>query len=99
MNIQALMKQAQVMQKEMLSAKDEIDKTIFIGNSSLVEVQVAGNKKVLNVKISNDGSLEKEDIELLEDMIVVALNDAFTKIDKITDEKMGKYTKSMPGLF
>ena len=99
MNIQALMKQAQTMQKDMMVAKEEIDNTIFSGNSSLVEIKVDGTKKVLSIKISKEENLEKEDIEILEDMILVAINDAFSKVDKMTDEKMGKYTKSMPGLF
>ena len=43
--------------------------------------------------------MDKDEIEMLEDMIVVAINDAFKKIDKDVEEKMGKYTKGMPGLF
>ena len=43
--------------------------------------------------------LINDDLTMLEDMIVLALNDAFSKIDKVTEEKMGKYTKGMPGLF
>ena len=93
------MKQAQNMQKDMLKAKEEIDNLLFTGSSSLVEVTVNGTKKVLSVKISDNEKLDKEDIELLEDMLVIALNDAFSKVDKITEEKMGKYTKGMPGLF
>ncbi len=98
MNIQAMMKQAQKMQKDMIKAKEEIDNTIFEGKSSLVTIQMKGTKEIAKVKIEAE-SLEKEDIEMLEDMIQVAVNDANKKIDKETEEKMGKYTKGMPGLF
>ena len=97
-NIQALMKQAQKMQKDMMNAKEEIDNTVYEGKSSLVTVKVKGNKELQEVIIDAD-SLEKEDIEMLQDMIVVAVNEAHKKIDKDTEQKMGKYTQGMPGLF
>ena len=98
MNIQALMKQAQKMQKDMLSAKDEIDKMIFEGKSSFVSVQVNGKKELINIKIENE-SFDKDDIEMLQDMIVVAVNEAMKKVDEETEQKMGKFTQGMPGLF
>ena len=98
MNIQAMMKQAQKLQKDMMNAKEEIDNKKFIGKSSLVTAEVMGNKTVTNVKIDTE-SIELDDLELLQDMIVVALNDAMKQIDKETEEKMGKYTQGMPGLF
>jgi len=98
MNIQAMMKQAQKLQKEMLSAKDEINNTTFEGKSSFVTVKVKGTKEVENIKIDSE-SLEKEDIEMLEDMLLVALNDAMKQIDEMTDAKLGKFTQGMPGLF
>ncbi|MCI8777706.1 MAG: YbaB/EbfC family nucleoid-associated protein [Bacilli bacterium] len=98
MNIQAMMKQAQKMQKDMLSAKDEIDKMIFEGKSSFVSVQVNGKKELINIKIENE-SFDKDDIEMLQDMIVVAINEAMKKVDEETEQKMGKFTQGMPGLF
>lgn len=98
MNIQAMMKQAQKLQKEMMNAKEEIDNKIFIGKASLVTVEVKGDKNIKKVSIDAD-SLEKDDIEMLEDMILVAINDAMNQIDKETEQKMGKYTQGMPGLF
>lgn len=98
MNIQAMMKQAQKLQKDMMNAKDEIEKTKFIGHSSLVTVEVMGNKKIEKVKINSE-DLELDDIEMLEDMIVTAINDAMKQIDKETETKMGKFTNGMPGLF
>ena len=98
MNIQAMMKQAQKMQKDMLKAKEEIDNTIFEGKSSFVSVEMKGTKELTKVKIDND-SLDKEEIEMLEDMILVAVNEASKKVDDMTEQKMGKYTSGMPGLF
>ena len=96
MNIQALMKQAQTLQKDMLKAKEEIDNMTFTGNSSFVTVTVKGDKTVEKVTINND-DISSDDKEMIEDMLVVALNDAFKQIDKVTEEKMGKFSSMMPG--
>ena len=98
MNIQALMKQAQKMQKDMTVAKEEIDKTEYERKSSFVNVKINGKKEILNVKIDAE-KIEADEIEMLEDMIVVALNEAMKKVDKDTEEKMGKFAQGMPGLF
>ena len=98
MNIQAMMKQAQKMQKDMLAAKEEIDSKEFTSTSSFVTVKVKGNKEVKEIKIDKD-SLDKDDLEMLEDMITVAINNALKQIDEETEAKLGKYTQGMPGLF
>lgn len=98
MNMQAMLKQAQKLQKDMLKTQDEINGMTFIGKSSFVSVKVNGKKEILDVKIECE-SLDKEDVEMLQDMIVVAINDAFKQVDKVTEDKMGPYTKGMPGLF
>ena len=99
MNMQALMRQAQQLQNDMMKAKEEIDNMEFTGTSSLVKVTMKGTKEVIKVEIDSNDSLEKDDIEMLQDMILVAVNDAISQIDKITEEKMGKYGNSIPGLF
>lgn len=98
MNMQAMLKQAQALQKDMLKVKNEIDNTEFTGESSLVKVTVKGSKEIVKVNINSDESIEADDIEVLEDMIVVALNDAMKKIDKTTESKMSKFG-NIPGLF
>lgn len=97
MNIQAMMKQAQALQKDMMKVKEEIDKTEFIGESSLVKVTVKGTKEVVKVEINSDNILEADDIELLQDMIMVAINEANKKVDKAMEQKMGKFG-NIPGL-
>lgn len=98
MNIQAMMKQAQALQRDMLKVKEELDATEFTGESSLVKVTVFGSKKLKNVEIQDKEDFDTDDLEILEDMIMVALNDAFSKVDAATEKKMGKFG-NIPGLF
>ena len=96
MNIQALMKQAQTLQKDMMKAKEEIDNMTFTGTSSFVTVTVKGDKTIEKVTINND-DITSDDKEMIEDMLVVAINDAFKQIDKVTEQKMGKFNNMRPG--
>ncbi len=88
MNLQALMKQAQSMQKNLMDSKKKIEAMTFIGESELVEVKMNGRKEVLSVKIKSN-ELEKDDLEILQDMIVIAFNDAISKINKEINDKLG----------
>ena len=96
MNMQAMLKQAQKLQSEMMKEKKAIDETIFEGSSPLVTVKAYGNKKIESVSINDEAMADKE---MLEDMLLIAFNDVIDKIDKKIDEKMGKYTNGMSGLF
>lgn len=98
MNIQAMMKQAQKLQKDMMKTKEEVEKKEFEGKSSFVTVRANGAKEILSVKINQD-EITSEDKEILEDMILLAVNDVLKKIDKEMEEKMGSYTNGIPGLF
>ena len=73
MNIQAMMKQAQALQKDMLKVKNEIDNSEFVGESSIVKITMKGNRNVTKVEINSDNTLEKDDIEMLQDMIIKKL--------------------------
>lgn len=95
MNIQALMKQAQAMQKKLMDSKKKIEEMTFEGNSELVMVKINGKKEVISVKIKETSSLDKDDIEILEDMIVIAINDALRKIEKETNDKLGSQAGSL----
>lgn len=98
MNMQAMLKQAQKLKNDMDKTQTEINKMEFEGTSSLVTVKVDGTKKLLSASI-NAESLDKDDIEMLQDMFVIACNDAFKQVDKTVEEKMGVYTKGISGLF
>ena len=97
MNMQALMAQAQKMQRDITKKKEEIDNMEFEGNSEMVNIKMSGKKEVLSVKIKCEGTLDSDDVEALEDMIKIAVNDA---IDKINSEQLGAYnTGGLGGLF
>ena len=98
MNIQAMMKQAQQLQNKVLNEKKAIDSKVFTGKSSLVTITMTGDKKMTGVDINLE-EISSDDKEMLEDMIMLAVNDAITQIDKETEEKLGKYTQGLPGLF
>lgn len=98
MNIQSLMREAQKMQKNLEKTQKELSNTKYEGVSSLVTIVLDGNKNIVSVKINSDDTLEKEDIEMLEDMILVAFNDAAKKVDADKEKKLGKYGQGLAGL-
>lgn len=97
MNLQALMKQAQSMQKNIMYNKKKIDEMTFTGKSELVKVKMSGKREVLSVEIKSD-ELEKDDLEILEDMIKIATNDALKQIEKELNDKLGSQTGALGGL-
>ena len=97
MNMQQIMQQAQRMQREITKKKDEIDAKIFEGKSEWVNVSFNGKKELKGFKIIKDGIIDESDKEMLEDMILLAIKDAFDKIDKEIEDKLGQYA-SMSGL-
>lgn len=98
MNIQAMMKQAQKLQQDMMKTKEEIDTKIFPGKYSFMEVEVNGKKEVMKVTIDKNVKLDSDDIELLQDIIVLAVNDALKKVDTEIENKMGKFGSGLSGL-
>lgn len=98
MNMQNLMAQAQKMQRDIQKKKEEIDKTLFTGTSELVEVVFNGKKEMVSIKINSE-NLEKDDLEVLEDMILIASKDAIAKVDKEVESKLGSIGSGLGGLF
>jgi len=98
MNMQSLMAQAQKMQKDIMNKKNEVDKKIFIGKSELVDVEVNGKKEVISVNIKNKDQINADDLDILQDMIMIAINDANNQVDKELDKVMGPYGNSLNGL-
>ena len=92
MNIQAMMKQAQKLQADMMNEKEKIDAMKFEGKSSSVTVVMSGKKELLEVNI-DDEAIDVSEKEMLEDMIVIAVNDALKKIDDETSSMLGSYGK------
>ena len=99
MNFQNMLAQAQKMQKDITKKKEEIDKKEFEGNSEWIKIVFFGNKKLKSLKIIKEGTIEKEDKEILEDMLSIAISDAFKKIDFEVDQQLGSYGQGLSGLF
>ena len=99
MNMQALMQQAQKMQKEITKKKEELNKKTFKGTSELVDAIVTGDRKVVSIEFKNKDSITVDDLEVLQDMAVIALNDALQQADKENDSILGAYGNQFGGLF
>ena len=101
-NMNNLMKQAQMLQKQMAEMQEEISNTVFEGNANgdLVVEQVNGKKELLSLKIKPE-IVDPDDVEMLEDLVITAVRMALSKAEQETSEKMGKLTggMNMPGLF
>ena len=98
MNIQAMMKQAQKLQSEMMKAKKEIDEKDYCYENANIKIEAKGTKKFQKIEIKLE-NIDKDDIEMLEDIITVGINNIIDQIDSDTEKNLGKYTQGMPGLF
>lgn len=99
MNMNNLMAQAQKMQKDIEKKQKEINSMNFVGESEWIEVILKGDKTVDKINIKNKTTMDSEDLECLEDMIKLAINDAYAKIDKEIEKQLGMYGKLAGGLF
>lgn len=97
MNMQAMLQQAQRMQKDIQAKQEQINTSEYTGTSELVDITIYGSKKIKSVNIKVK-SLDEEDIEVLEDMIKIAMNDAISKVEKDVESKLGSYSKQLGGL-
>ena len=97
-NMNNLMKQAQRMQRQMEEAQkamEEMEATASAGGGA-VEVTVSGKKEILKVKLTED-VVDPDDIEMLEDLIVAATNEALRKVDEASQQSMSKITGGLGG--
>lgn len=101
-NMQNMMKQMQKMQKKMAEAQDQLGEERIEGTAGggMVTVIVSGHKEVLEVNIKEE-VVDPEDIEMLQDLVLAATNDALKKAEELTNNTMGQFTKGMnlPGMF
>ncbi len=90
--MQNLMKQAQKMQEEMQKAQAELEELEVEGSAGggLVKVSMTAKKVVTSINISPD-AVDVDDLEMLEDLLVAALNDGYKKADEVYAEKMGAF--------
>ncbi len=97
-NMQSLMKQAQQMQQKLQEAQQELEELEVTGAASggLVEVTCNGKKTVLSVKIKAE-ACDPDDVEMLEDLVLAAINDAYAKAQAEEDRIMKPFG-AMKGL-
>lgn len=97
-NMQGMMKQMQKMQKQIEETQEVINTTEFTGVASndLVKVTMTGDKKVVDVKIVTE-VVDPEDVEMLQDLVLMATNQALEKIEEESKVKLGKFAQAMPG--
>lgn len=98
-NMQALMRQAQKMQEDMLKAQEELKDTEFTAEAGggLVEVTLSGDKMMSAIKIKPE-AVDMDDLEMLEDLIIAAYNEAAAAVDEETEKVMGPYAGMLGGL-
>ena len=97
MNINSLMKEAKKMQADMEKSQEELAAKEFEASAggNAVTVKVNGQKQILELKLQKE-VVDPEDIEMLQDLIVTCVNQAFKQVDDAQAASMGKY--NIPGL-
>ena len=101
-NMNQMMKQAKKLQEDMIKAQESLADMTVTGSAGgdAVQVDMNGHRRAVGVRIKPD-AVNPEDVEMLEDLILTALQDADKKVDALAEEQLGKYTKGLniPGLF
>ncbi|GGG16158.1 nucleoid-associated protein [Paenibacillus aceti] len=101
-NMNQMMKQVKKMQEQMLKAQEELGNKTIEGSAGggVVTAQVNGHKKVLAINIKPE-AVDPDDVEMLQDLVLTAVNDALNKAEELANQDMGKFTGGMkiPGLF
>ena len=98
MNMNNMMKQVQKMQKQMEDAQKALEEAEFSATAGggAVQVTVSGKKVLTKVTLDPD-AVDPDDVEMLEDLIMVAVNDAMKKVDEASSSSMAKMTGGMGG--
>lgn len=101
-NMNKLMKQVQKMQKDMVKLQDELkEKTVeATAGGGVVKAVASGKKQLVSIEISPE-VVDPEDIEMLQDLVMAAANEALQKAEEMVTEEMGKVTGGLniPGMF
>ena len=99
-NMQQMMKQMQKMQKKMAQEQEKLKKNVAgTAGGGMVTVTVTGHKEVVDVEIKEE-AVDPEDIEMLQDLVLAATNEAMNKADELTQQRLGKHTQGLniPGM-
>ncbi|QPC47952.1 YbaB/EbfC family nucleoid-associated protein [Mangrovibacillus cuniculi] len=95
-NMQNMMKQMQKMQKKMAEAQEKLGEERIEGSAGggMVTVVVSGHKEVVDIIIKEE-VVDPEDIDMLQDLVLAATNDALKKAEELSSSTMGQFTKGM----
>lgn len=100
-NMQQMMRKMQKMQKDMLAVQEGLKDQTVEGTVSggMVKAVANGDGKLVDIEIKEE-LVDPEDIDMLQDMVLTAVNDALEKAEKLKEETMGKFTNGLniPGL-
>ncbi len=97
-----MIKKLQKMQKDMVQAQKELEASTFYGSAGgqIIKVEFTGDRKMTNITINPEAIESPDDLEMLQDTIVAAVNDCIKKIDEETESVMSEFTGGgMNGLF
>lgn len=102
-NMQGMMKKMQKLQADLARTQEEVKKMTVeaVAGGGAVRVVAKGDKTIETINIE-PSAFDASDIEMLQDLVIVAVNDAMKKVDELTEKEMGKVTKGMnlpPGMF
>ena len=99
-NMNNLMKQAQKMQKQMAEKQEELaERTLeMTSGGGAVKVTINGKREIQELKINPD-VVDPDDVEMLEDLIISAMNEALRQVEEMYNNEMGRLTGGMGGMF
>lgn len=101
-NMNNMLKQVQKMQKQMQQAQDEVELKEFevSAGGGAINVKINGKKEIVAMNIKPE-VVDPDDIEMLEDLIVAAVNEAIRTAEEVISKEMGKFTGglNLPGMF
>ena len=97
-NMNNMIKQAQKMQENLIKAQQEIEEATYdISTGGAVNLTINGNNQITKISINPD-VVDPDDVEMLEDLIMSAFNEAVKKVEKEKTEKLGRLTGGMGNL-
>lgn len=96
MNMQQMVNQAKEMQKKMMAEHEELAKQQFVGQApdGMVTATFTGDNKLVNLEIKPE-AVDPDDIDMLSDLVLAAVNDGMKKVNDATQSTLGKYTRGL----
>jgi DNA-binding YbaB/EbfC family protein len=100
-NMNSMMRRVQKMQKQMAEAQEKLKSEFVEGTAGggVVTVKANGHKQITDIVIKPE-AVDPDDVDMLQDLILAAVNDALTKVDALVSQRLGKFTNglNLPGM-